>query len=99
MNKRDVLLWTVVVCSFLHTPCASAQTATSGAIVGTVTDQTGAVVPKAEVQVVNIDTNATQTQTTTDSGQYVFPSLAPGNYKLTVAKTGFHTSTVTGLTV
>ena len=37
-------------------PAASAQTTTAGKVVGTVTDQTGAVVPKADVQLQNVET-------------------------------------------
>src|ERR1051326_2661032 len=75
------------------------QTSTSGTIVGVVTDPTGAVVPKAEVQLVNLDTNATATQTTGSDGGYVFPNLPPGPYKITVTLAGFRTVTIPNLVV
>ena len=78
---------------------AFAQSATSGAVVGTVTDATGAVVPNAEVQLVNVDTNASQTQTTNATGGFVFPSVAPGNYRVSVKMKGFRTATVSSLAV
>jgi hypothetical protein len=84
---------------FLSAPGVMAQTATSGTVFGTVTDPTGAVVPGAEVQLVNIDTNATSTQKTNSSGQYTFPNLGPGDYKITVKMAGFRTSSVPNVTV
>jgi hypothetical protein len=81
------------------TPAALAQSATSGAVVGTVSDATGAVVPKAEVQLLNIDTNATQTQVSNDSGGFFFPNTAPGNYRLTVKMQGFRMANVSDLKV
>ncbi len=80
-------------------PRAAAQTVTSGTVLGTVTDQSGAVVPKAEVQLVNIETNATVTQMTNSAGQYIFPNVAPGPYKITVKMAGFRTASIQHVTV
>ncbi len=91
---RVVALWGMVFVAG-----AAAQTSTSGTVVGTVTDATGAVVPKAEVQLVNVDTNASQTQLTNEAGGYVFPNVTPGNYRITVKMAGFRTATISGLTV
>ena len=76
-----------------------AQTSTSGTVVGTVTDPSGAVTPNAEVQLLNVETNATAAQRTNVSGGYVFPNVAPGNYKISVKMTGFRAATVEGLVV
>jgi len=80
-------------------PGASAQTSTTGALAGVVSDPSGAVVPKAEVQLVNADTNATEKQFTNDAGQFVFASLAPGSYKITVKIAGFRISSQPNLVV
>ena len=72
----------VAIAMLFVSPIAFAQSATSGAVVGTITDATGAVVPNAEVQLVNVDTNASQTQNTNATGGYVFPSVPPGNYTI-----------------
>ena len=61
----------------------------SGAIVGTVKDPTGAVVRGATVTLVQSGTNATQTTTTDSDGRFAFPSVATGDYTLTVTMTGF----------
>jgi hypothetical protein len=60
-----------------------------GRILGTVTDQSGAVVPAAKITINNPDTGLTRTVTTTDTGDYVAPALPPGNYEVTVEATNF----------
>jgi hypothetical protein len=81
------------------TVCAIAQTATTGAISGQVTDPTGAVVPKAQVQLTNTETNATVSQLSNDSGQFGFSNVNPGSYKINVKLAGFRAETVSGITV
>jgi hypothetical protein len=58
-------------------------------ISGHVLDSTGAAVPNAKIQAVNIDTNETTTAASDPSGAYSIPFLRPGNYKLTATATGF----------
>ena len=57
------------------------------------TDPTGAAVPDSAVTITNTNTNAARQTATTDAGDYTFPSLAPGSYKLRVEHAGFKTST------
>ena len=68
---------------------AAAQTANTGIVLGTVSDKGAAVVPDATVDLTNSATNDTKTATSNSSGQYVFPSVAPGTYTLKFAKAGF----------
>jgi len=74
---------------------------TTGTIQGTVTDTNGAVVPGANVEIKNLDTNFSKTLTTDDGGRFVALALPPGNYSVTVSKQGFATLVVekTELTV
>jgi carboxypeptidase family protein len=73
-------------------PSASGQTQiTTGVIQGTVTDQSGALVPGANVEVRNSDTNSTRAQITAADGRFVFVQLRPGRYTLTVTLQGFAT--------
>ena len=60
-----------------------------GSIQGTITDSTGAVVVSAAVTAVSAETGTTTAVTTNGSGQYVFPSLRPATYSITVAASGF----------
>ncbi|MBZ5495536.1 MAG: TonB-dependent receptor [Acidobacteriia bacterium] len=63
----------------------------TGRIVGTVKDQSGAVVPGAAVTIKNIATSAVRTTVTAGDGTYVATNLLPGTYSVTVALTGFNT--------
>ncbi|MBV8674624.1 MAG: TonB-dependent receptor, partial [Acidobacteriaceae bacterium] len=66
---------------------ANAQFRTS--IQGTVTDPSGAVVPGATLTLKDLQTNATQTRTSSDTGVYNFNALAPDHFELTIEKSGF----------
>jgi hypothetical protein len=65
-----------------------AQTAS---INGTITDPTGAVVPGVTISVINQATNASRETQTNESGTYSLPSLTPGVYDITIAKSGLKT--------
>jgi hypothetical protein len=71
----------------LLTPAARAQF--SGTVTGTVVDQSGAVVPNANVSLVSDSTGVASKATTNSSGVFIFPSQAPGNYHLTCSAKGF----------
>ncbi len=103
MEKRaDRLLTAVAFCALIFCGLphnATAQTATSGTVVGSVTDPSGAVVPKAEVRLENLGTSAVSTQTTNSSGEFTFVNVTPGSYKVTVTASGFRTSSVPNVAV
>ena len=67
---------------------AFSQTMTTGDVVGTVTDTTGAVVPKATVTIKLPDTNETRTAVTSETGHYRFSLLKPGDYTIEAETTG-----------
>lgn len=62
---------------------------TTGTMVGTVTDPTGAVVTAAKVLVHNQETNAVREVQTNVAGNYSVPLLPPGLYEVAVEMTGF----------
>src|SRR5215470_3881963 len=66
---------------------------------GTVADQAEAAVPDAKVTVTNVDTNVSQTTTTTSAGTYLVIDLIPGTYSVKVEKTGFKAFVSTNVTV
>ena len=73
----------------LNLPCYAQQTL--GAINGTVTDSSGAVVAKATVKVRNTGTNLEQTATTKDDGSFSVPDLPIGTYEVRVSRDAFKT--------
>src|SRR5258707_14817749 len=62
-----------------------------GSLVGTITDQSDAVVPKAELTATNGATNQTYRAVTDDQGRFSVPDVLPGKYTLKVSATGFRT--------
>ena len=66
-----------------------AQTTTSGALTGLITDQTNAVVPNAEVELKDLDKGRTQSAKTDREGLFQFFFITPGRYALTVTHNGF----------
>ena len=81
-------IWAAVLIGFCLALYAPAQT-TNGLITGSITDASGAVVPGAQVNVVNKDTAQERTAVSDASGLYVVPQLPPGVYVLTAKKEGF----------
>ncbi len=70
-----------------------AQTAATGALAGTVTDPSGAVVPRVKIQVTSHATGEMRTAQSDSSGAYLVPLLPPGDYTVTISKSGFTTPT------
>jgi len=64
---------------------------------GTVSDQSGAVVPQATISVKNIATGVARTSVTSAAGFYSVPNLIPGAYEITATAQGFSTAKQAGL--
>ena len=78
---------------------ARAQTAATATLSGTVSDESGAVVKGATVSLIDAATNTTRTSRTNDEGQYVFTSIAPGTFKVTVSMAGFKQAQTSGFKI
>jgi len=74
-----------------------AQTTTAGAIAGTVTDSTGAVLPNVQLTITNQGTHQVSTATTTSRGSYSVENLPGGDYTITTSLAGFQESSVSGV--
>jgi Carboxypeptidase regulatory-like domain/TonB dependent receptor-like, beta-barrel len=72
-------------------PAMWAQSSVSGAIVGTATDKTGALIPGASVSALNVSINASTSTTTDANGRYVLSNLRPGRFTVEVYAKGFGT--------
>ncbi|MGH9903865.1 MAG: carboxypeptidase-like regulatory domain-containing protein, partial [Pyrinomonadaceae bacterium] len=79
--------------------CGNAALAQSGTstVRGTVADPQGNVVAGATVTLTSTETNASRTQTTSDSGAFVFDLVPPGEYRVDVEAAGFKKAAVTGV--
>jgi hypothetical protein len=87
------------ICLVTGSQVLPAQSAGTGALAGTVTDSTGAVIPNATVVVTNTDTNQSRTTTTGNDGTYKFALLPPGTYRVRFSAVGFKAAEVPSVTV
>src|ERR1044071_2662105 len=90
--KGPIAFYLLAILVLTSTGMAQTQI-TTGVIQGTVLDESGAVVPTANVEVKNADTNFSKSLTTDSDGRFVFLQLQPGRYSLTISKQGFATLT------
>jgi Carboxypeptidase regulatory-like domain len=99
-SKRVALLLAALFCLFAVTPSSMfGQTASSGTVDGTVTDASGGAVVAATVTLTDTATNIVRTAQTNDTGRYFFANVVPSTYNLSVSKTGFRVSKLTGQVV
>jgi len=89
-----LLAWAVMT-----TPGLLAQSSGTGALTGTVTDPSGAVVPNVTVTLTNNDTGQVRTITTGSDGTYRFPLIPPGTYRVRFMAAGFKLAEVPTVTV
>jgi hypothetical protein len=97
-NKRYIsfLSWVsvlVLVVGLMIAGTAQSQII-SGDLVGTVYDKTGAVVPNATVEAVNVDTNVKTTTQANSLGEYRLNNLPAGTYDVSVSAANFATTKV-----
>ena len=88
----------VLVAAMLSSTALYAQY-TSGNIVGTVTDKTGALVPNAQVTATNTQTNVKYPVNANGNGEYRIDNLPPGIYDVSATAPGFNTQTEKGFEV
>src|SRR3989442_11257789 len=100
-SRFRVSVLCVVALSFLALICAQFAQAQVlyGLVSGTVTDQSGAGVPKAHAVVTNRATGVAREADADDNGHYTITDVAPGEYDLKVTASGFKPLTQTNLSV
>jgi Carboxypeptidase regulatory-like domain len=77
------------VLALLASMPGTAQFAQRSSITGTVTDQSGAVVPNAAVTLTNLDQEKATATQTNGNGQYTFTQLNIGHYQVSIDQPGF----------
>ena len=92
MSKLDLLVKMLFILAFLflNSSFANAQI-TETSLRGTVTDSTGNVIVASAIVAQNEATAQILTTTTNDNGEFVFPTLPSGSYKIFVRVPGFKT--------
>jgi hypothetical protein len=89
----------VVSVLWMLAPLGSIPSYSGGTILGTVFDTSKAVIPGAELSIMNVATAVTTTATTNQEGIYNAPNLLPGTYKIAIAAAGFQTKIADGMTL
>src|SRR4051812_39051792 len=80
-----------LVCVFLLLPLTIHAQVLYGSITGNITDKTGAAVPAAKVQALNVDTGVGRDTLSDERGSYLFSDLQPGRYRVTIKAVSFST--------
>lgn len=97
INLRKYLFWCVIsVLLTLFLPKGMAQV-TTGTISGTVEDETGGVIPGADVVITHVETGRTRTVISHEAGHYEARNLRVGAYQVRGELFGFRAAVRTGI--
>lgn len=96
MSQRLIAFTALAGAVLWFAVCSWAQV-TTGTIVGTVREASGAVIPGATVTVTNTEKGTPHTYETGQNGYYNAPFLIPGAYQVKVGKAGFRTEVRSGI--
>jgi hypothetical protein len=96
LHAKRPAIWGSVFAALLWGTLAYGQT-TAGTVLGDVSDESGARVPRVAVTITNLDTGIVRSVTTDEEGRYRAPSLGLGNYQVKAELRGFRTAVRTGI--
>src|ERR1700722_7091237 len=88
-TRRRLSAFLLALAALLALPAASLAQTFRGGINGTVTDQSGAVVPGAQVEALDTATDVSHKTITSSGGEFIIQDLPLGAYKVSVSATGF----------
>jgi carboxypeptidase family protein/TonB-dependent receptor-like protein len=94
--RRNFRLFFLLTVCFAYRVPAQTETAT---VSGLITDASGAAVAGTEVRLLSVDRGTVTTATSNDAGIYLFASVHPGQYQITVHKAGFKQVDLLGMIV
>jgi hypothetical protein len=97
--RQKLRLWLAMALMLGVGSAAFAQSSNTAAIIGTVSDPSGAVIPGASVVVKNNATGLEFTATSNEQGGFTIPAVDPGTYTVTVTLMGFKTAVLNNVTV
>src|SRR5438093_5108315 len=95
--KRIVILLALVSSLAIVTCVTAAGQGETAQIIGTVKDESGAVLPGAEITATQTDTAAVRMTISDETGSYVLPNLPVGPYRLEISLPGFRTFVQSGI--
>jgi len=98
-NLRVLVSLLAVLALVLGSAFAARAQVTTAALRGTVSDEQGAAIAGAEVTVTNVDTGFTRTVASAGDGEYNFPDLPLGHFKIHATHAGFKSAEQTGITL
>ena len=99
LDNRVTGLAILALLVLLLSNALSGQTASTGALAGSVFDPSGAVIPGAEAHLVSPQTGEIVSTTSDGAGDFHFLLLTPGTYELQVSKTGFTSLHLVGIKI
>lgn len=99
MKNRRSTLFAILAMVFAMVATIGAMAQDTSSLSGTVTDASGALVPKANITLHNEATRGEIHATTNDGGNYILTNLAPGAYSMRVEAQGFQTTALSGIQV
>jgi len=97
--KRIVAFVVILLAPVFLAPAWAQVSATTGAINGKVSDTSGGVLPGVTVTIASPSMQGTRTDVTDQNGDYRFPAVPPGEYRITYELTGFGTVVREGVRV
>ncbi|WP_348269484.1 carboxypeptidase-like regulatory domain-containing protein [Edaphobacter paludis] len=99
LQARHLALLIMAAAILFTVPSASDAQISTGAINGTVSDSSGAVIPGADVILTNTGTGIKRSTRTTDTGTYSLTEVQPGTYNLSIQKQRFSVANLDGIKI
>ncbi|MGB6191914.1 MAG: carboxypeptidase-like regulatory domain-containing protein, partial [Terracidiphilus sp.] len=93
-GRNTIAWWLVLIPALFLLPSQFANAQFRASLGGTITDQTGAVIPGATVNLLDKDTNQMRTTTSGPTGLFIFSALPPNHFSLTAEAEGFKKKSV-----
>ncbi len=87
----------IVACVLIAISSVAWAQVSTGRISGTVSDETGALIPGVDITATNVDTGRTRSLVSDDEGRYVAPNLSLGAYEVEASLAGFQTAVRSGI--
>ena len=92
MNPKSYAVPFLAALIMLSVSGGLAAKSVHGTVRGTVQDSTGAIIYRASVQLTNVSTGVVRTIQSSAEGEFIFPLVLPGRYKMDVSSLGFQST-------